>query len=165
MIDSKEKLPECLKIEEQLYQSIGYKGKIHSLITQCEVGKIHRFMVILRKDEYYTNTKNKSLLNKVCAIYYRRKHNVLGERLGVSIPVNTFGKGLLIYHPQGIIVHRDSRCGEYCKLHGLNCIGNNGVGGGENNSPRIGNYLDLGIGAMVIGNVGLPNHTTIAGGG
>lgn len=164
MIDSKEKLYECIELEKQLYMGIGYKGKIHFIVTQCEIGKLYQFIFALRKDEYYSNTVSKSSVHKLLAVYYRRKHNILGIRLGLSIPINTFGKGLLIYHSQGIIVHRDSRCGEYCKLHGLNCIGNNGAGGGLNNSPEIGNSLDLGVGAKIIGNVVLPDYTTVAAG-
>ena len=118
MIDSKVKLYECLSIEKQLYASIGYKGKIHSFVTQCEVGKIYHYIVALRKDEYFSNTRRKNLLNRLFAIYYRRQHNSIGNYLGIKIPINTFGKGLLIYHSQGIIVHKDVRCGDYCKLHG-----------------------------------------------
>ncbi len=161
MIKTKEQLGEYLALEEKLYREIGYKGRLHARMTKCEVGEIFGYVRSLRKDEYYTNRKN-GVLGKLSAAYYRRKHNKLGVRLGISVPVNTFGKGLVIYHSQGIIVHRDARCGENCKLHGLNCIGNNGRGGGENNCPTIGNGLDLGVGAMVIGNVRLADNTTVA---
>lgn len=162
MINSKKRYKEYINLEEKLYREIGYKGQLHAFVTQCEVGKLFHYIVALRKDEYYSNMEQKSILQKILFLYYRRKHNLLGSKLGISIPVNTFKEGLLIYHSQGIIVHRDSRCGKYCKLHGLNCIGNNGVGGGENNSPHIGNYLDLGVGGKIIGNVTLADHITVA---
>lgn len=159
MIDTKGKLIECLEIEEKLYRNIGYKGKIHATLTQCEVGKIFRYIVFLRNDEYYSN-KQKTLCDRIKGAYYRRMHNHLGLELGISIPINTFGKGLLIYHSQGIIVHRDARCGEYCKLHGLNCIGNSGS---EETSgcPQIGNKLDLGVGAKIIGNIKLGDEVKV----
>ena len=131
MIDTKQKLIECLEIEKKLYREIGYKGKAHAFFTQCEVGKIYEYIKCLRHDEFYSNIKKASAWIKIKKAYYRRKHNILGIKLGISIPINTFGKGLLIYHSQGIIVHRDSRNGDFCKLHGFNCIGNNGVGGGN----------------------------------
>ena len=59
-------------------------------------------------------------------------------------------------------MHKEARCGSYCKLHGFNCIGNNGSGGGQNNCPQIGDFLDLGVGAIVIGNVTLSDYTTVA---
>lgn len=159
MIDTKQKLIECLEIEKKLYQDIGYKGKIHAALTQCEVGKIFEYMVFLRKDEYYSN-KEKKLGDSIKAAYYRRMHNRLGLKLGLSIPINTFGKGLLIYHSQGIIVHRNTRCGEYCRLHGLNCIGNNGSEKVDG-CPQIGNELDLGVGAKIIGNIKLGNGVKV----
>lgn len=163
MIDSKQVLREYLKVEEEEYRKIGYKGKLHSIITGCEVGQIVRYMKVLRKDEYYTNTQ-KNFIKIVPAIYYRRKHNKLGIKLGISIPVNTFGKGLIIYHSQSIIVHKDVRCGEYAKLHGLNCIGNNGSERYEKllSVPQIGNGLDLGIGAIIIGNIKIGDHVKVA---
>ena len=81
--------------------------------------------------------------------------------LGMSIPVNTFGKGLMIYHCQGIVVHKDARCGDNCKLHGMNCIGNNGRGSGKDNCPVIGNGLDLGVGAKIIGNVRIADNVAV----
>lgn len=163
MIDSKKELKECLEIEEQLYREIGYKGKLHSLITCCEVGKLFQFITALRMDEYYSNCFDKSIVNRVKSIYFRRKHNKLGIKLGISIPINTFGKGLLIYHSQSIIVHRNSRCGEFCKLHGMNCIGNSG--GRKTSSqkpPQVGNYLDLGVGGSIIGDIEIADYTTVA---
>ena len=157
MIDTKQKLIECLEIEKKLYRDIGYKGKIHALLTQCEVGKIFKYMYFLRKDEYYSN-KEKNLVDSIISVYYRRMHNHLGLKLGINIPINTFGKGLLIYHSQGIIVHRNTRCGENCRLHGLNCIGNNGSETEKSNGcPQIGDELDLGVGAKIIGDIKLGN--------
>lgn len=161
MIDSISKLNECLSIEKQLYQEIGYKGRLHAYISKCEVGALYEYMRVLRKDEYYTNKMSCNVIDKVKSRYYRRKHNIMGIKLGISIPVNTFGKGLLIYHSQGIIVHKDSRCGEFCKLHGMNCIGNNGTGDGCNNVPQIGDCVDIGVGAIIIGNVHLAGHTKL----
>ncbi|MDD3224289.1 MAG: glycosyltransferase [Clostridium sp.] len=162
MIDTKEKYCEVISVEENLYRKIGYKGRFHAFVTQCEVGKLFRYIQCLRKDELYSNILKKSIIFKIKALYWRRQHNKLGIMLGISIPINTFGKGLLVYHSQSIIVHRDSHCGEYCKLHGCNCIGNSGRESKGNNTPHVGNYLDLGVGARIIGNVELANNITVA---
>ncbi|KAB1438246.1 serine O-acetyltransferase [Candidatus Galacturonibacter soehngenii] len=160
MIDSKLSLKECISIEKHLYKGIGYKGKIHSYITQCEVGKIVQYMQALRKDEYYSNIK-RTPWAKLMNLIFRRKHNRLGIKLGINIPINTFGKGLLIYHSQGIVVHKNARCGEFCKLHGLNCIGNKGIESGSRNTPTIGDNLDLGVGAVIIGGLVLGNNIKV----
>lgn len=164
MIDSVEKLKEYLRLEKKLCIDNGYKGKIHSWITSCEIGKIARYLEVLRKDEYYSNVKSKSIINKIKKIYYRRKHNELGWKLGISIPINTFGKGLMIYHSQGIIVHKDVRCGCFCKLHGLNCIGNKGVEEEGRTTPVLGNRIDIGVGSQVIGPIDLSDDIRIAAG-
>ena len=159
MIDTKEKLKECLAIEKKLYQEIGYKGKLHAFISSCEVGKIYAYIESMRKDEYYTNKSSKTPIDKLKKAYYHRIHNKLGITLGMSIPINTFGKGLLIYHAQGIIVNKECRNGEFCKLHGLNCIGNNGIDGAI---PQLQNHVDVGVGAVIIGNIVLASHTKVA---
>ena len=164
MISNKAKYKEYIELETELYRKIGYKNFLHSFVTQCEVGKIYSYVKALRKDEYYSNTCGKSLIKKAFLLYYRKKHNLLGVKLGISIPINTFGKGLLIYHSQGIIVHRDVRCGENCKLHGLTCIGNNGKEEGVQNTPKLGDNIDIGVGAILIGDIRVANNVSIAAG-
>lgn len=164
MIKSKKMLKEWLALEEEAYREIGYKGKIHSFITQCEIGKITAYAKALRKDEYYTNTAGSSVFKKALSLWWRRKHNSLGCMLGISIPINTFEKGLLIYHSQGIIVHRDVRCGEYCKVHGNICIGNNGSDKVRQNVPILGNNIDIGVNSSIIGGITLVDGIKIAAG-
>ena len=43
-------------------------------------------------------------------------------------------------------------------MHGENCIGNNGK---SIATARIGDYLDLGSGAKIIGDVELKDHVTV----
>ena len=68
MICSKKDLEDYLLIEKRLYQEIGYKGRLHSFITQCEVGKIYQYIVSLRKDEYFSNIENLNLIKKGFAV-------------------------------------------------------------------------------------------------
>lgn len=163
MIKTKSQLIEYIQAEENECKKIGYKGIIHSFVTQCEIGKIHSFLVTLRKDEYFSNNAERGFFYKALSLMYRRKHNKLGLKLGISIPINTFGKGLIIYHSQGIIVHRNALIGENCKLHGLTCIGNNG-GNNDDATPILGNNIDIGVGASIIGNVKLADNIKIAAG-
>ncbi len=162
MIKTKIQLKKILDYEEKIYRSFGYKGLIHAWISSCEVGYIFRYIKALRYDEYCTN--NGSLYSKLMHTYWRRKHNKLGIKLGIAIPVNTFDEGLRIYHSQGIIVHKDARIGKNCSLHGMNCIGNNGKETGEKNTPIIGISCDIGVGASIIGNIKLGNNIKVAAG-
>ncbi len=163
MIKKKEILHEWIQFEVEEYRKIGYKGKILSFLAKSEIGQIVNYSISLRKDEYYSNTQNKSLLHLFFHFYWRRKHNKIGEKLGISIPINTFKKGLVIYHAHGIIIHKDVRCGYNCKLHGFNCIGNNG-NVKNYGLPVLGNNIDIGVGASIIGNITLADGIKVGAG-
>ena len=78
--------------------------------------------------------------------------------MGIEIGPNCFGKGLQIYHIGSIIVNSGVRAGENCKLHGGNCIGNNGR---TLDVPHLGNNVDIGYGAVIIGPVEITNNVII----
>ena len=157
MITTKKELDSILKSEFKIYKALGYKGFLHTLITNCEVGFIWKYIRYLRKDEYYLNNLNNKLYF-IPYIYNRRKKNRLGIKLGINIPPNTFDEGLTIYHSGNIIINTNSRIGKNCKLHGGNCIGNNGI---DELAPIIGDNADIGVGAKVIGNVQLGDNSVI----
>lgn len=100
---------------------------------------IYRFVKMLRKEE---KTHNKFL-----KMYYRRKKNILGRKLGFTIPAGVFDEGLHIWHYGNIVVNGNARVGKNCILHGDNCIGNNGK---DLEAPHIGNNVDIGVGAVVV---------------
>ena len=88
----------------------------------------------------------------------KEKKNKIGRYLGFSIPPNTFGKGLKIYHQGSIVVNPKVRVGEFCKIHGDVCIGNNGK---NDVCPRIGNNVDIGMKACIIGDIIINDNTII----
>ena len=91
-----------------------------------------KYKLFLRKEEYCLNNPTK--WNTIKRLYFLRRKNIIGNKLGVLIPPNTFGKGLQIMHHGSIIVNPDVRVGDYCVLHGNNCIGNNEK---NNNTPTV----------------------------
>ena len=90
-------------------------------------------------------------------IYSRRK-NKLGNTLGFYINPNTLGAGTIIYHHGSIIINSDAVVGCGCKLHGNNCIGNDGV---SLKAPHIGNNVEIGFGASIIGDVTITDDVKI----
>lgn len=158
MIENKKDLKRFLKIERMTYKKIGYVNIFKSILNQSEIGYIYRYVKLLRMDEYYSNTK-KGLYGKLKKAIIRRKRNIIGLKLGINIPINTFDIGLTIYHANGIIVNSKVEIGKYCKLHGNNCIGNDG----KNNDlvPIIKDNVDIGVGAKIIGEVYIGNNTNI----
>ena len=107
-----------------------------------------KFIKLLRKDEYYTN--NSTGINKFMHIIVRRKKNKLATKLGFTIPANVFDEGLRIWHYGNIVVNGQAKVGRNCVMHGDNCIGNNGF---DKKAPRIGNNVDIGVGAKIIGDI------------
>lgn len=53
---------------------------------------IWRYLIILRKHEYYVNT-GRGLFAKVMKKYYAFRHSWLGRKLGYEIPINTCAGG------------------------------------------------------------------------
>lgn len=119
--------------------------------------QIVRYLRFLRKEEYYFNVRN-DFVGRLLYFYYFRKKNQLGNKLGFKIPKNCFGPGLTIYHHGTIIINEAARIGANCQLHGNNCIGNSGI---NDLNPVVGDNLDMGFGACVVGNVKIGNAVKI----
>lgn len=121
---------------------------------------IHTHEYLTYKYVYYLRREENSR-TKIIRLWYRRKKNKLGEKIGFTIPAGVFGKGLHIWHIGNIVVNTNARVGDNCILHGDNCIGNNGISG---ECPVIGNNVDVGVGAKIIGNVKIADGVKIGAG-
>lgn len=158
MIDSREKLKEyCDHDNAEKLPTTG-KQRLIDAFTNEPAYLIRRFLRYRRLEEYYVNTAKGNKLKGALGILYDRKANRLGNRLGIEIGPNCFGKGLTIYHIGSIVVNPAARIGENCRLHGANCIGNNGKTQGV---PRIGNNVDIGYGAVIIGDIEIADNVVI----
>lgn len=157
MIKTKQDLKEYIKCDNWYYDKLysSWDKKLFVYLRDPQY-MLRKYKLFLRKEEYCLNNPTK--WNVIKRLYYIRKKNIIGNKLGVLIPPNTFGKGLQIMHHGAIIVNPNARIGEYCILHGNNCIGNNGK---NQSAPVIGDKLDLGVGAKIIGNVTLGNKITV----
>lgn len=91
-----------------------------------------------------------------------RKYAVLRHRLwsavtGADIPINsTIGGGLLIPHPNGIVIHPHASIGCNCLIFQQVTIGATAKG-----IPTIGGHVDIGAGAKIIGPVHVGDHARI----
>jgi serine O-acetyltransferase len=68
------------------------------------------------------------------------------------------GKGLVIYHPHGVVIGTDVIIGDYCSLTQGIVIGQH-RGGGDR--PTIGDYFYAGTGAKIIGNIQIGDHVKV----
>lgn len=78
---------------------------------------------------------------------------------GADIPVNArLGGGLLIPHPNGIVIHPEAEVGPNCLLMQQVTLG---VGGTLAGAPRLGGHVDIGAGAKVLGGVQLGDRCAV----
>jgi serine O-acetyltransferase len=77
---------------------------------------------------------------------------------GADIPVNTqLGGGLILPHPNGVVIHPDVVIGPNCMLFQQVTLGTHLSGG----VPRLGGHVDIGAGAKVLGPVALGDHAKV----
>lgn len=128
--------------------------------------KLFKFFKLLRKYEFLCfkrdtcsnkiSEKILSLKIKLCDI----KKNKLSLLLGVEINPFCCGKTTRICHPNVVI---NGYVGNNCVFHGNNVIGNKKTGS-KNSTPKIGNNVDIGTGAIIIGAVEIADNCVVGAG-
>lgn len=85
--------------------------------------------------------------------------------LGIELPAEAeIGAGLRLYHGYGLVVHKSVRIGKGCVLRQGVTIGNKGEGEQAKFFPVIGNNVEFGAGAIVLGNVKIGDNSIIGAG-
>ena len=98
---------------------------------------------------------------KIKSRYYEKKKNIFSYRSGVEIGAQCqIGKNCDIWH-SGVVINGD--VGDNCTFHGNNIIGNKGKGK-ETQNPKIGNGVDIGANAVIIGDVTIADNCIIGAG-
>lgn len=170
MIKTKSDLRQYLEIEKDIYSPIKKRDIILAFICKDYTHDIWSYTKCLRKSEYHFNNCTYKVQNvtitgivhNLMYIVYRAKRNRLGKKLNFEIYENNFDLGLCIYHSiGGVLLNGSAKIGKNCKLHGNNCIGNNGL---TNQAPILGDNVDIGYGAIIIGGVVIGSNTIIAAG-
>ena len=154
MIDNKAKLKYILKKEKALNYDLNLMQNIKSFISKDPRRIIYLFIKYYRKEEYFYNSKKNVLFH-----IYKRKRRKLGLKLGFTMDINCIDEGLIIYHYGNIVINSNAKIGKNCKLHGNNCIGNDGKN--IDIAPIIGDNVDIGYGSNIIGDVKIGNNVKI----
>ncbi|MFZ4263456.1 serine O-acetyltransferase [Sphingobacterium sp. HJSM2_6] len=119
---------------------------------------LRRYLSALRAEEYYTFESP----NKLMRLFYLRRKNLLGRKLGFFISAGCFEEDLKVYHYGSIIVHPKAKIGKHCTIHGNCCIGTKG--GNSEGYPVIGDHVDIGQGAQILGGITIANNVRIGAG-
>jgi serine O-acetyltransferase len=101
-----------------------------------------------------TNIFNQIILKKISIL----RHRFWSIVTGADIPLNCHIEGgLMIPHPNGIVILAEAHIGPNCLIFQQVTIGTrSGLG-----APKIGGHVDIGAGAKVLGNVRLGDHACI----
>ena len=121
-----------------------------------------KYIKHFRKALYYEKLLHRSKAKYIIPFLIEsRLRNLLGNKLGFEIVSCSIGPGLTIYHNGPVVINNNSKIGSNCRLHGDNCIGNDGI---NDACPVIGDNVEIGVGAKIIGGVKIGNNIKIGAG-
>jgi serine O-acetyltransferase len=104
--------------------------------------------------------KKQGFIARCCRPMVVLRHRFWSVVTGADIPLNCqIGGGLLIPHPNGIVIHPDARIGVNCLILQQVTIGHRGRTRTE--LPEIGGHVDMGAGAKILGPVKIGAHVRI----
>ncbi|MBB6479263.1 serine acetyltransferase [Spirochaeta isovalerica] len=114
--------------------------------------------LLLSLRTYQKWKKRKGKIAKLICKYCVFRHIFWSTVSGADIPLNcNIGGGLLIPHPNGIVIHPDAIIGVNCLINHQVTIGTTRAGG----VPEIKGHVDIGAGAKIIGSVVIEDHVQI----
>ena len=108
----------------------------------------------------YQSWKNRGgmVAKLICGVQVLR-HRFWSAVSGADIPLNcNIGGGLLLPHPNWVVVYPAATVGPNCLLLQQVTLG---VGGAKEGAPKIGGHVDIGAGAKVLGGVTIGDHAKI----
>ena len=117
--------------------------------------EIWKYIIRLRKTEYYTNTHAFPLFR----IFSKYKLHQYSIKLGFQIPLNVCDYGLSLPHFGTVIISNGAKIGKYCRIHECVTIG---ATNGSDFAATIGNRVFIATGAKIIGEVKIANDCAIA---
>lgn len=106
MINSKTEYYEYLEADRQANK----KKKIHAHLFGDYT---YNYLNLMRKLEYYTNCKS-DIISKIYRKFLNARYKRLSVKTGIQIGINSFGKGLALFHYGSIIVNGTAQFGEFC---------------------------------------------------
>lgn len=107
---------------------------------------------------YQRHAKSRNPLRVLVKKWAVLSHRFWSVVTGADIPLNCqIGGGLLLPHPNGIVIHPSAQIGPNCLIFQQVTIGTRS----EERLPVIGGHVDIGAGAKILGNVRIGDHACI----
>ena len=164
----RKELISIIENEKRLYLS-------DNLVRQKDMRKrlhkrflIWRYLYYFRYWQFYREQRSDESIGKLArnmakykSRHYEKMKNRFSYLAGVEIGGQCqIGKSLDIWH-SGVVIN--GNVGDNCVFHGNNIIGKKGTGM-ELKNPTLGNSVDVGANAVIIGNVTIADNCIIGAG-
>jgi serine O-acetyltransferase len=112
-----------------------------------------KLLLAIRRYQYWQQ-KSGIIARVICKVFVLR-HRFWSIVTGADIPLNCqIGGGLLIPHPNGIVIHPEAKIGVNCLIFQQVTLGTRGRPG----LPIIDGHVDIGAGAKILGPICVGPH-------
>lgn len=119
-----------------------------------------RTLLVYRFGRWRMRFKNK-IIRAPLSFIYRVMEKHVRFKYGIELPYScSIGQRLTIEHQHGIIIHGNARLGDFCVIRQGVTIGNKDKNNPQD-APLLGNYVNIGAGAKLLGKIVIGNHVTI----
>lgn len=116
-------------------------------------------MLVYRFGRWRYTLKN-SLVRKLCSLIYKVLYKLIQIITGIELPCEVeLGEHFLIDHFGGIVISGYAKFGDHCRIRNGVVVGLKNVN--EPCAPQFGDYVDIGAGAKVLGNIKIGNNVSI----
>ena len=115
-----------------------------------------KLLLSIRRYQYWRN-RGGIVASLACKLVVFR-HHFWSIVTGAEIPLNcSIGGGLLVPHPNGIVIHPDTKIGANCLIFQQVTIGTRDASG----VPMLEGHVDIGAGAKILGPIHIGAHARI----
>lgn len=109
--------------------------------------------------DYQASTQKNGFFYKVVKKLAVLRYRFWSVITGADIPLTiSMSGGILLPHPNGIVLHPNSYIGPNCLIHQQVTLG---VKRGNEGAPKLIGHVDIGAGAKIIGNITIGKHSLI----
>lgn len=116
-------------------------------------------MLVYRFGQWRYTIKN-SIIRKLFSFVYKFFYKLIQIITGIELPCETkIGQNFLIDHFGGIVISGYAKFGDNCRIRNGVVVGLKNVN--EPCAPQIGNNVDIGAGAKLLGNIKIGNNVHI----
>ncbi|WP_415114721.1 serine O-acetyltransferase [Paraburkholderia sp.] len=132
---------------------------------RCNPHYKSRFVLTLFRLAHASYNDRRRFTRALTAPYRLLYRLVVDWVMGIDIPCQvTIGRGVVLYHSVGIVINDRVTIGDGCTIrHGVT-IGNKLGKDGESAPPSVGQRVEFGAGAIVIGDISIGDDAKVGAG-